>query len=291
MSVLSVSWFDRQSRSLRPSHLQAQFATPRRLLAFEWSALIPNCHTHSGNSDSMLTKMASTTFSIGHALELGEKEIFRIWKLIEDEIGPPHLEAECTDDVARQFSSLQDLLEYQNDASRAVTRLTIRATSLGSSRGPDCLTAVLQVGLSWSTARCAIEAPETILLRTRASIEETLHEAKPWYAPFAGKQGFVGQLVLWIIALILLAGSTFRLPIIATAIAAASPLTLVIAGAVVGAMLAAPLNKVRESLFPSVTYLLGNGTKRNHLREKIRWGVLVAFVVSAIASILVGAAS
>ena len=45
------------------------------------------------------------------------------------------------------------------------------------------------------------------------------------------------------------------------------------------------LNKIRERLFPSITFAMGQGKRRHENLEKIRWGVVVAFVISLLAGL------
>ncbi len=45
-------------------------------------------------------------------------------------------------------------------------------------------------------------------------------------------------------------------------------------------------NKLREKFFPIATFAIGQGKERYELEEKIRWSIIVALVVSVLASLI-----
>ena len=47
------------------------------------------------------------------------------------------------------------------------------------------------------------------------------------------------------------------------------------------------LNRLRRRFFPNAVYAIGRGVERYELDERIRWVVIVGFVISVLASLLV----
>lgn len=223
--------------------------------------------------------------SIRQPFVLTVAEVSRIWDLLEGQVGPTEAHAACADGIDRTFSNYDALASYENSPPRAIqsVRFTARSPldpghhaviSFGEDFGRS-------IGL-W------LEGPELKVSHLRTVLRDLCEGIRPWYAWITRVDGFYlvwGVLSFGYLVLDLMVGErgprhsrTGREAIVIV-------LSLVAAIGLLGTIIWG-LNRLRSLYFPIATFALGQGMGRYELYEKVRWGILVGFVVSLAATLL-----
>lgn len=222
---------------------------------------------------------------LSHAFVLRPADVAKIWSAFSESIGPVKATARCTDNIEREFNSADELTSYENARPRAIRSLTIRA------RSKDWDTsALLHVGSRLSTTiELNLEGPESRVLLVRDRLGELFAEIRPWYSMVTRIDFFV---VVWAVmaffVLVLTAmgsGAKSERTLTFPEAVKAAAILVVFLGAI-GALIAG-INRLRDRFFPVVTFALGRGQDRYEFDEKIRWVVIIGFLVSAFASLVV----
>jgi len=226
------------------------------------------------------------TASIRHryAYILRPSHVQRIWGVLSEQIGTVSATASCSDHIERQFTSLDDLLGFENSRTRAIRSLYIRAAS----RESDSAAGVTIEADSWSTLSLRVEGEESLVQRIRDGISEVFDGMRAWYSAIARLDffyvvfGFVG--IAYMVLRSMVGGDT---PSPAMKLSQAVWLTLGLLGFIAAlSFLVWFLNRIRQRFFPIATIALGQGIERYDFDDKVRWVVLVGFVVSVFASIV-----
>ena len=199
--------------------------------------------------------------------------------------------AECSDSLVRYFSSLDDLSAYENPPRARITKLTI------SSHSPDYRSFLtLSVGTlgDYGNIHLSLDAEGQTATTTSAVVEDWLQGVRPWYAFLA--RSSIARLLERLTGLFFLIGAlTFALgrslapnqPIHVDAILNVTARAVVLAAPVVAGLVIIEVLRVR--VFPMGTFRIGQGDKRHKDLELWRTVVVLGFVVSLAAGILVAA--
>jgi hypothetical protein len=223
------------------------------------------------------------------AFVLGEEELKKLSRLLNERIGKVEYSATCADDVSRSFASLNEVISYENAKPRQITRFRISALSDDFHKRAT----VEMVGSSWRGISLDLHGRDDVVDRLRAELLEILSGIRPWYGSFQ-RVDFVALLfvftppVLLLLFLIRVAlrpnpagtstGSNPRMDAIVWLIVIGTYASFLVVGFL--------LNRFRDSIFPSV-FLIGQGKARFQHLERIHWGIGIAFVVSLVAGIVV----
>lgn len=220
-----------------------------------------------------------------NAFVLRLTEVEAIWSLLGSAIGGVTAKVSCVDGIQREFESASDLAAYDNVASRSIHGLTIRA------RSEDRETSASMSFNSGFThgVRLNIEGPEDLVIVVRDKLQPLIADLRPWYSLIARIDFFYviwPLLVFMWMVLLGMADSSKPSKVLtfaeASRAAAIGLLFLVGVGGLVWG-----LNRLRERFFPDTFFALGRGVDRYHFDEKIRWVVIVGFVVNVVASLFV----
>ncbi len=61
---------------------------------------------------------AAGRFEEKHAFVLSARAAARIWRVLEENVGPVKAEAWCADGIQRSFAALEELTDYENPRAR-----------------------------------------------------------------------------------------------------------------------------------------------------------------------------
>lgn len=215
---------------------------------------------------------------------LEPEDIQRIYQALTSFTNRITFTLSCQDGFKREFSALEDLIAFENSPTKNIKALGINA------RSNDGTTYV------WvrfdtdrlSNIRINIEGEEEIAAAINERLEERVSNMKPWYARMA-------QLGIWQIYLVIY---TFLLVWFLVAYATGKlrppnslsyvwPLLIgLLAGIVIG-IIANILDWLKRALFPMGVFALGQGAKRHKDKDLIRTTVIIGFLVSFVASVIV----
>jgi hypothetical protein len=199
-------------------------------------------------------------------------------------------EISCKDQIKREFTSIDELLKFENSPKKEILKLRISGFS-------DDLKN--RFWLKFDRAErsnifISCKGEEDYVLKISDYIDEYLTGIRPWYALISRTDfGFIAS-IAWLalllgilIATAITKPSTFRelysqnagavmVQIVLGALMSLIPLT---AGFI--------LNRIRSSVFPMGIFAIGQGAKRHKDKDIIRTGVIVAFIISFISSMIV----
>ncbi|CAM5225897.1 hypothetical protein [Alishewanella longhuensis] len=217
---------------------------------------------------------ASVSTERKDAFVLKHEQVKRIWKVFNLEFGSPTIIIRCSDEISREYENWKSFSSYENSPNKSIKRLIIKARSKDYSKRA-------KVEFSDEKYRIVdidIDGSETVVTNLYDDISDILDGTKPWYSRLTKIDFF------YVIGFVFWAGftcfdtdespekvTTTKQAIAATTIAG---LLFAVLAVIWG------LNKLRHRIFPIAYFAIGQGLQRYELDEKIRWGVIVAFVIS-----------
>jgi hypothetical protein len=180
-------------------------------------------------------------------------------------------------------------MEFDNSPSRSIIRFTASARAADSSFN-------LKLGNEpFTNLQLHLDGSEPLIGDLNRDLEARLAAMRPWYAILTrGDIVLIGLLSL--LAVVLISAALIGFGLLLESQAPAPPSdprrelrSLALAWGIAGAwgLFAWVLSVVRARLFPIGAFVLGAGRSRYDVLEKIRWTVVVGFVVSVVASFAV----
>jgi len=218
-----------------------------------------------------------------HAYVLKIENIKAIWSLLQERIGKTTIIVKCKDDIEREFDDLKTFQIFENSKNKAIKHLIIRSICIDSSKFAN-----IEFSDSlWRTVNIHIEASENVVRRLNDDINDIIDGIKPWYSKVA-KIDFI-PVLLGILAILLMSyGKTLpeTSKSILTFQEAFFSFSIVIIFFLLIIFIIYLINILKKRYFPVAYFAIGQGLNRFDLDEKVRWGVIVAFIVSVSASIV-----
>lgn len=208
----------------------------------------------------------------------------KIHALLSSRIGDTEITAECADNVSRNFSSLKELLKYENLKVSRIVNLNFRARSKDWNKKAE-----IEFIDRWyfGGIRIEIKARDDVVTRLRTDILDLIAGLRPWYNAINRFDVF-GVLCLLpipfylaLLAWFVFFGSSETSE--STPRMKALTYLLAIIISVVYLAIAYSIHRFRKIIFPHGIYALGQEVRRYEIQEKWRWGLLVSFVASLIA--------
>ena len=238
-------------------------------------------HTRSLTQGSTNVK-AKWSISKDGAFVCEAEDLERLTRLLELEVGEISWEIACADGVTRSGDNVAMLLEFDNAPNRKIQRLRLHAGGYVAERS-----ASVQLGGSLDVLHVSIDGPAEVVDQLRPALESQLSGLRVWYGRVADFD-FLGASMLF---LFLLGGTLFLAVVLLessneSAETSRRPQAIFITVIVGIPVIAWGLNKIRDRLFPRVTFAIGQGKRRHEHLEKVRWGVIVAFGVSLSAGLV-----
>ena len=218
---------------------------------------------------------ASWSISKNDAFVCEAEDLRRLIKLLESHASEVSWKIVCTDGIDRSGEDLAALLEFDNAPNRRIQRLHLRACS----NDTQC-SAYVWLGGSFNVLEASIDGSIEFVDQLRPALESQLYGLRAWYTRIA-RTDFVkvSFLLLFSVSIVFFLLVAFGFvegsnespePTEPTAKRGfALAVTVVWGGLVVGW----GLNKIRERLFPPVTFAMGQGKRRHEILEKVRWSV------------------
>ena len=223
-----------------------------------------------------------------HAFIVRQDEVKKIWDLLQSRIGPVILQVNCSDEISREFKSLQEFKRFENPPQKKIVRMTFNAHSEGRKK-----TAEIEFSKGdYRVIDIRLNASDQVLSRLYDDVCDILDGMRAWYSILSRLDfGYLMIAVFWVISSIswLNKSNNEKPPELDMTIEIVAILgLLIVGGAIVFGVLVWLLNKLKGVFFPIATFAIGQGLERYNIDEKIRWAIVVGFVVSLSASLVVG---
>lgn len=232
--------------------------------------------------------MESTFRHVGnHAFVLTETDIRKIWSKLETFGKSVSAIVEFSDSIERQVESIESLIQFENSKRRKIQRIELLARS---ENGKNITRLELEDD-EFRTVSISSSGDDSLVTQVGDQLPEIIEGLKPWYSPITKVDlaFFIGAIVVIAVLLASLmfpeldgqrAAMSFNESLIAiTSILFALALVFLVFKC---------LSNLKKAIFPKASFALGQGNERHELQEKIRWGVVVALVVSFGSSVLYG---
>src|SRR6266508_4840107 len=232
---------------------------------------------------------AHYSVELPQAFIVGDDELKKLADLLSNRIGNLEIRADCADDVARTCKNVKELAAFENAKGKEIRRLHISARSDDFEKRAT----IDLSGSRWRGISLDFEARDDVVSRLRTEVLELIGGMRPWYAGLHrvdfGSIAFLAYLLLWFGLLIVVAFNWIPVAGGKEQNPSASALgQLVVYGGI--AFLFATgivLNRFRDSVFPRAVFLIGQGKARFQHLDRIQWGIIIAFLVSFAAGVVI----
>lgn len=218
----------------------------------------------------------------------GGDELKKLFDLLRNHMGNVTISADCADDKSRPFETIKELLTYENPKGKEIRRIVFTAQSDDYSKhGKIDLCSTPRPGILIDyTGR------EDVVTRLETQTLDIIAGIRPWYGVMH-RINF--QYVFWIVyvifLLVLLTVAHYNWAYVSSLkYVVPGPFELwffLLPGIFFGLGLA--LDRFRDSLFPRAVFRIGQGESRFKHLERVQWGILIAFLASLAASVVVAA--
>ena len=191
--------------------------------------------------------------------------------------------------MTRTFKTVKELATFENPPRQQIQRLQISARSDDFKKR-----ATIELSGSWRRGiSLNIDARDDVVTRLRSDILDVVGGLRPWYGalhrvdfvPFM----LVALFLLWFGLVSAIAfkwlptdgskDSTPSVSAMAQVVTWGVPAVCFVMGIV--------LNRFRDSVFPGAVFLIGQAKGRFAHVERIQWGIVIAFVVSLVAGLVI----
>ena len=230
-----------------------------------------------------------------HAFVVRLADLQKLWKLLEDRIGTVKTSLKCSDDIEREFDDLEELISYDNSPAKEAIELSIKSRTKDWQKSATIDFSHKE--WSGSSIHIQIETSEQECLEVKDKIFDVLDGTKPWYSFLARADSF--RLFEFLLLTSLVVSGYFSLSRLLGMSVTSKEIALgnfihlfnlmVVLGIIGGAIMiftAKRLNKLRSWIFPVSCFAFGQGEQRYETKEKARWGIIIAFLVSLAASMV-----
>ncbi|MYC48677.1 MAG: hypothetical protein F4X45_10220 [Chloroflexi bacterium] len=223
--------------------------------------------------------ISETTMQIRftHALRITPDVLYDVSKWAESSLEVSSIEGQCKDDATRTFESIDQLVQYKNDSDREIQSIEIIM------RGPEGTKVFAEIGrrhFSEVSAEFRVAGNDATCTKIRHEIYRDMKSARPWYwwLSWISLDNIFPYFLIFFFAIsALYLFATISTPAteeVAPEISNSILSSYNVAAAFTFFFLVAIFAKIRNYLFPKVTYIIGQGQSRDSLVEKIRWVVI-----------------
>jgi hypothetical protein len=217
----------------------------------------------------------------------------KLVELLQKRIGKVNISANCVDEIERKFNTVKNLIAYENSKSKRIRRIHLSARSDDYSKS---VTIVFRDSRWYSLgASIDINGREDVVSRLREEVSDIAVGMRPWYNWIASADLAKIYVIGFGILLSILAMSILFewIPIpdspssdansVDESVKESAFKILFTLGAVLGLW---SFYWLRGFLFPKEVFTIGQGESRCKHMEQVRWGIVITFLVSFAAGLL-----
>lgn len=212
-----------------------------------------------------------------HAFVVGEYELKKLTKLLQNRVGKVDIRADCADGFSREFENVDDLIHYENSKSKEIRRLHLSASSGDLSKSatitfPDFSKRGILIDFTGS---------EDFVYTLQRNTLDIITGTRPWYSILAR---IINSVYGWSLAF----GIVYpALSVMSSFVYKVENIIVPFIVFILTWMIVIPLNKLCQFLFPQAVFTIGQGKFRFEDKERFQWGVGIAFIVSLAAGLII----
>ena len=231
---------------------------------------------------------------LSQAFVVGPDELKKLVDLLQERVGKVSISADCIDKIQREFSTVKELIDYENPKSKRISRIYLSARSDDYSKSA---TIAFRDSSSFSGGvSLSITAREDVVLRLKDKILDIVAGTRRWYSPLATFD--FTKIIHWIVyflfffvVVISIAFLAFKFGLISDdkegiEIRDQVRVFITFPSFIFFIVCFTFLSKPFKWLFPSGVFMIGQGRSRYETLERIQWCVVIAFMVSLAAGVV-----
>lgn len=225
--------------------------------------------------------------TLSQAFVVGPDELKKLVELLQKRIGEVSISADCIDNIQREFTTVKDLMDYENPKSKRICRIYLSAHDDFSKSA----TVAFRDSYSPSDGgiSVSIAAREDVVLRLKDKILSIIAGTQPWYNIIACFDSFnyllFFPIVFGLSIFIAVKISAVKMELEDQFISFISLTSIIFV--IFSIMYFAFFFKLLKWLFPSGIFTIGQGKSRFETLKRIQWSVAIAFAVSLTAGLVV----
>jgi hypothetical protein len=220
-----------------------------------------------------------------HAIVITEADIRKIWSKLESFGKSVSAIVEFSDSIQRKIESIEALVQFENSKKRQIKRIELIAKC---KKGMNITRLELEDN-DFRTVSISSSGEDVLVTQVGDQIPEIIEGLKPWYAPISKVDVvslFLGLLTIGFILMSLMLPESDGKREAMSFEESLKVIGIVLAFIASVYLAYKYLNKLKTAIFPNASFALGQGNERYELQEKIRWGVVVALLVSFSSSLI-----
>jgi len=232
---------------------------------------------------------AEFSIDIRQAFIARNADLRKLGELLTERIGELSLNADCADGLTRKFASINELVDYENSKAKELTRLRMTARSDDYKKRAE----IDLSGSTWRGISIRIEAREDVVGRLKESVLDVVSEMRPmcsWLHRYDFVLVAFGiHILISLIPAGLIATGIVQVPQNSsiTAQAAAKAMLIGLISPAFAFLLGAIANRFRDTILPRAVFAVGHAERRLAKLEKVQSTVVLGFLVSFAASVVV----
>ncbi len=198
-----------------------------------------------------------------------------------------NFEIECKDSLKREFKDLGEFLKFENPPGKDIRILRIKGYS-------DDLKTRFWLRLDKDPMKnvfLSIEGDEQAVMAVNDLVDNRLAAMRPWYALFSNPFAYLimsGFITLLYIIFILWGLATGKLTVnnLSESFSKIQVASLIVP-IIIGIVMPIIFRKAQLYVFPMGVFAIGQGAKRHKDKDILRTGVVIAFAISLLSSVIV----
>lgn len=224
---------------------------------------------------------AESRFDTKKAFVLNPQDVKKIWDLLEGADLEVEATLECADGISRKTKLMREVLEYDNSMRAEIKSLRLTGTSSSISS----YSTITLGGAHSTSVSFSLNGHVDKVAELRVRLMDIIDGMRPWYDLCARFDFGAVVIILFMISGVYLSFLSSGKPkeniapdhaLSATVISIAAVMVMILIGWF--------FSRLKRRFFPIAVFEIGLGAKRNEFAEKVRWGVVVAFIISMAAA-------
>lgn len=224
---------------------------------------------------------AESRFDTKKAFVLDPQNVKKIWDLLEGADLEVEATLECADGISRKTKLMEEVLGYDNPIRAEIKSLRL----VGTSSSISSYSTITLGGAHSTSVSFSLNGHVDKVSELRIKLMDIVDGMKPWYDLFARFDFGAAVIIIFVVVgmyFSFLASGQSKGEVEPVHALSATAITIAVFGVL--SLIGWVITRLRRRFFPVAVFDIGQGAKRNEFAEKVRWGVIVAFVVSILAA-------
>lgn len=219
-----------------------------------------------------------------YAFVLSSDDISKIWKKLESFNKLVTASVSFNDSIVRNVDLLSELLSFENSKNRKILRIELQAVSSDRKN----ITRVCFDNDQYNTVSISSSGDDEVVSKVAHDISEIVNGLRPWYSQICRID--IGLLLTSLLTVGFLI-ATLMTPEpekkrVLTFLETAKLIGFTALFLLSMYYIHKAISFLKIKIFPIATFSIGQGLQQYKLHENIRWGVIIAFIVSMASSFI-----